>query len=152
MNSPKLVNKKARFEYEVMDEIEAGMVLLGMEVKSLRLGRGSINEAFVRIIKDEAFLVNATIPGYQFADTREYDPKRSRKLLLKRKEIEFLKSKLDGANLTLIPIKIRERRNKYRLVVGLARGKKQYEKREGIKRRDLQREVEREIKNKIRIN
>jgi SsrA-binding protein len=144
-----LTNKKARFEYSILEEFEAGMELLGSEVKIIRLGRGSLSEAHVRILGGQAYLVNANFPSYEYSRIEDYDPKRSRRLLLKKKEIEYLDQKTRGEKLVLIPIRIVLKRNRYKLLVGLARSKKQYEKREDIKRRDIEREVARD--NKLRL-
>ncbi len=143
-----IINKKAKFEYAILEGVEAGMVLSGAEVKSLRLGRGSLNEAFVRLTNGEAFLVNANIPGYKYADLTEYEPTRSRKLLMSRKELAALGAKLKSGNYSLVPLKIYPKGRVLKLLVGLGRGKKQYEKREVIKRRDLEREAQREAKGR----
>ena len=146
MKNKTIVNKRAKFEYEILDEVEAGMVLEGREVKSLRLGRGSIVDAFVRITDGEAYLVNANIPGYTFADLTDYDPLRTRKLLMNKKELEALDSKMKSGKLNLVPLKIYPKGRVLKVLVGLARGKKQYQKKEVIKRRDLDREAKREMK------
>lgn len=142
-----IVNKKARFEYEIIEELEAGLVLLGPEVKSLRLGRGNLTDAFVHISEGEAYLVNADIIGYSFADLTDYDPRRRRKLLLSKKQIDSLEQKAKSGRYSLIPLKIYPKGNVFKLSVALARGKKQYEKREAIKRRDLEREAKTELKH-----
>jgi len=144
-----VVNKKARFEYEIIEELEAGLVLLGPEVKSLRLGRGNLTDSFVHISEGEAYLVNADIIGYSFADLTDYDPRRRRKLLLSKKEISSLEQKVKTGRYSLIPLKIYPKGNVFKVAVAVARGKKQFEKREAIKRRDLEREARTEIKLRV---
>ncbi len=143
----KIVNRKARFKFEILDKFEAGVVLLGMEVKSIREGRIKFDEAFVKNIDGELWLVNAHIPAYQFADSRNYQPARSRKLLLHKKEILSLCQKMEKGKLTLIPLSCYTKKGKIKLQIALARGKKKWQKKEKIKRRDLEREVQRELKN-----
>src|SRR3989344_1147876 len=140
----KIVNKKALHEYTILERFEAGIHLLGSEVKSLKGGHASLEGAFVRVIGSEAYLVNAQIFPYIYARPEGYDPKRTRKLLLHKKELTSLKSKLDGANLTLVPLSWYTKGSLVKLEVGLARGKKQYEKREAKKREDQKRELEQE--------
>ncbi len=140
-----IVNRKAKQKYQVLDEFEAGLVLVGTEVKSLRLGRGSITEAFVRIKDGEMWVHNLLIPAYQGAD-ENYDPGRARKLLVHKREILSLEKKMEGKNLTLVPLRCYFRNNRVKLGVGLARGKRQFERKEELKRRDLQRELRRDFK------
>lgn len=146
----KIVNKKATFDYEILDRFEAGILLIGAEVKSLREGHAKLDGAFVRIIASEAYLVNAQIFPYVYARPENYDPKRTRKLLFHRKELVSLKSKMDGANLTLIPIAWYTKGPFVKLEVGLARGKKQYEKREKKRKEEQKRELEREFRGKVK--
>jgi SsrA-binding protein len=151
--SSRIVNRKARFEYQILETVEAGVALEGREVKSLRLGRGSLSEAFVMIRDGEAYLHNANIPGYGFSDLRDYEPTRARKLLLHRSELESLAQKVKGANLALVPVEILLKRGKFKVLVGLARGKQQHEKRSVIRQRrqrDLEREVKRDMKLRLR--
>lgn len=146
----KIVNKKARYEYEIGETVEAGLVLMGIEVKSLRMGRGSIKEAFVRVTDGEAFLVNADIPGYGFADLRDYDSRRTRKLLLHTKEIEAVAQRAQGKSMSLIPLSIYLKKGKFKLLVGVGKGRREYEKKEVKKKRDLEREVKKDWKEKLR--
>lgn len=146
----KIVNKKATFDYDILDRFEAGIILSGQEVKSLRGGHGKLEGSFVRLMNAEAYLVNAQIFPYAFARTEGYDPKRTRKLLLHRKEIVSLISKIEGSNLTLIPLSWYTTGRRVKLEVGLARGKKQYQKREKIRREDQKRELEREFRGKVK--
>ncbi len=143
-------NSRARFEYAIGDMVEAGVVLEGREVKSLRSGRGSIRDAFVRIVDGEAWLLNTDIPGYGFADLRDYDPRRSRKLLLHKKEIQVLEQATGKKSVSLVPLKMYLKKGVFKVLVGVGRGKKEYEKREVKKRRDLEREVRRDYKAQLK--
>ncbi len=142
-----LINKKARFDYEITKTLQAGIALIGAEVKSLRNKSGSLNGSFVKIIGHEAFLINAQITPYKFADNRQYDPKRTRKLLLKKKEIYQLLEATQQKNWTVVPLKMELFGNKIKLTLGLGRGKKQFEKRAKIKERDEKRKIATMIKN-----
>lgn len=148
----KIVNKKAFHDYTILEHFEAGIALTGAEVKSLKGGHAQLDGAFVRIIGSEGYLVNAQIFPYQFArpPAGGYDPRRTRKLLFHKSEIIHLTSKIDGANLTLIPISWYTKGPLVKLDVALARGKKQYEKREVIRKEDQKRELEREFRGKIK--
>lgn len=146
----KIVNKKAYFDYTILDRFEAGINLMGAEVKSLKGGHASLEGSFVRLIGSEAYLVNAQIFPYPYARLEHYDPKRTRKLLLHKKEIISLKSKLEGSSLTLVPLFWYTKGPLIKLEVGLARGKKQYEKREEKKREDVKRELEQEFRGKVK--
>lgn len=146
----KIVNKKATYDYEILDRFETGIALYGSEVKSLREGHGKLDGSFVRIIGSEAYLVNAHIFPYVYARPEGYDPARTRKLLLHKRELISLKSKIDGANLTLIPLSWYTKGPLIKLEVGLARGKKQYEKREKKRREVQKRELEREFRGKVK--
>jgi SsrA-binding protein len=150
MTFKSILNKKAFHDYEVIDEIEVGIVLTGPEVKSIRLGRASLRDSHVRIIGGQAYVLGLTINPYANARQEDYDPKGSRKLLLHRQEISKLIGKLDQKNITLIPLKIYQKHNRFKLKLGLARGKKQYQKKEVLKQRDLEREARRSIKDRIR--
>lgn len=130
-------NKKARFNFTIEDEIEAGMVLVGSEVKSLREGKASILESYVAEIKGELFLVNANISEYKGANRFNHDPKRNRKLLLHKKQIDKLTGKMKVKGYSLIPIKIYfNKKNVAKLIIGMGKGKKLYDKRASIKERD----------------
>jgi SsrA-binding protein len=143
----KIINKKAKFDYQIFDRLEAGIVLTGAEVKSIKNSHISLKESFVKIINKELFLINANISPYKFADNSKYDPKKTRKLLAKKKEILSLEKKMESKNLTLIPISIYTKNNKIKLEIALAKGKKQFEKRESKKRQDQNREQEKALKN-----
>ena len=141
-------NKKARFNYEILETFEAGMELFGFEVKSLRAGHGSLEGAFVGIRGGEAYLLNATIPPYQPKNVpREYDPLRARRLLLTKKEIARIASFERQKHLTIIPISVYHKKRNLKLSIAIARGKKKFDKREIIKRRETDREVRRSLKN-----
>ena len=150
----KIVNKKALFDYQILDRLEAGVSLTGAEVKSLRSGHAKLDGSFVRIIGTEAYLINAQIFPYTYASPPAgggtYDPKRTRKLLFHRKELVSLKSKIDGANLTLIPLSWYTKGPFVKLEVGLARGKKQFEKREKMRQDVQKRELERDFRGKVK--
>lgn len=137
-------NPKVSFDYEILETIEAGLVLAGHEVKSIKTGKVSIKGSYVKIINGEPFLIGATISPYQPANTlKDYDPQRSRKLLLSKKEISALIGTSQAHGLTLVPLKIYDKKGRLKLLVGIARGKKKYDKRETIKRKDTQRAKER---------
>lgn len=146
----RIFNRKASFEYTIQEKLEAGVQLLGSEVKSLRNGQASLEGSFVKMVGLEAFLVNAQIHPYSYARPEGYDPKRTRKLLLHKKQIIALKSKLDTGNLTLIPIAWYNNGSLFKLEIGLAKGKKQFEKREVKRRKDMKRELEREYRGKVK--
>lgn len=141
----KITNKKAYFNYQISETFEAGINLYGAEVKSVRLGKADLTGSFIKIIGGEAYLVNAKIFPYQNALIENYDQNRTRKLLLHKKEIISLKSKMDGANLSLIPVSLYLKNGFIKAEIGLGKGKKQYEKRESIKKKDIQRDLEREL-------
>jgi SsrA-binding protein len=135
-------NRKARHEFEILDEWEAGLVLLGTEVKALRDGKISLDEAYGRVDGGEVFLVGAHIEPYTHAGPRNHAPTRKRKLLLHRLEIRKLKAKVTQKGLTLIPLAVFfNERGLAKIVLGLGRGKKLHDKRQDVKRRDAQREM-----------
>jgi len=143
-------NKKAFHDYTILDRLETGIQLTGAEVKSLKGGHATLDGAFVRLVGSEAYLVNAQIFPFLYARPEGYDPRRTRKLLMHKKELLSLKSKSEGANLTLIPISWYTKGPLIKLEIGLARGKKQYEKREAKRKADQRRELEREYRGKIK--
>jgi len=146
----KVVNKKAHFDYEILEVIEAGIVLTGAEAKSARLGQVDMDHAFVKMTGDEANIVNLHIYPYKFAADPDYEPMRSRKLLLNAKEVLAIANKIKQGRLTVVPTAMYTRGPLVKLEIGLARGKKIYEKREAIKKRDLDRDIERELRPKDR--
>jgi SsrA-binding protein len=140
----KILNKRASFDYQLEEHFEAGINLTGAEVKAVKLGHADLTGSHVRVTGSEAYLINAQIFPYQFARPDNYDERRTRKLLLHRKQILSLKAKMDGQNLTVVPVSMYTTRNLIKLELALAKGKKQYEKKESKKKKDLDRELERE--------
>ncbi|HCS20688.1 MAG TPA: SsrA-binding protein [Bacteroidetes bacterium] len=137
-------NKRAKFEYEFIDKYEAGLQLLGTEVKSLRLGNASIAEAYCAFDDGELFLINAHIAEFKFGNINNHEPLRRRKLLLRKKELAKLEYKLKDKGLTIIPIRIfQSERGFAKIEIALAKGKKSFDKREDIKKRDVEREIAR---------
>jgi SsrA-binding protein len=139
-------NRKARYNYFIEDTYEAGMVLLGTEVKSLRLGRINLKDAFARIKKGEVFVHQIHIGMYPFASYNNHEPLRKRKLLLHKYEIKKLYGKANEKGYSLIPLKVYFSHGKVKLTLALAKGKRKYDKRETIRRRDEQRDLERSKK------
>jgi SsrA-binding protein len=141
-------NRKAYFEYTIDDLYEAGLVLRGTEVKSLRLGKANIADAYARFREGELFLLNAHISPYPHAAGENHDPTRPRKLLLHRRELKRLLGKLTERGYTLIPLKLYFKNEHAKVELGLAKGKKKADKRETIRRREEQRELERARKRR----
>ncbi|MFJ1522208.1 SsrA-binding protein SmpB [Spiroplasma sp. ald] len=133
------VNKKARYNYEIIETHEVGIVLTGSEIKSIRNNDVSINEAFVIIRKNEAFVINMIIAQYKFSTSYVPDADRTRKLLLHKKEIKKILQRIKLERLTLVPLKLYLKNNYAKLEIALVRGKKNYDKRETIKQRDNER-------------
>lgn len=140
------VNKRARFDYEISDVYEAGMVLQGTEVKSLREGRVSLQDAYADIQHGELYLLQAHIDQYEQGNRFNHDPDRRRKLLLHKGEIRRLVGKTQEKGLTLIPTRMYFSRGKAKVELGLAKGKKAYDKRQTLKRRTAEREIERALR------
>ena len=141
----KVLNRRAKFDYQLFEKFEAGIVLTGAEVKSVKMGRLSLEEAFVRVKDGEAYLFNATIPAYPYSSPRDYQPQRTRKLLLHRQEITSLGSKMKQKNLTLVPVSCYTKRGKIKLEIALGKGKKKFEKKKTIKKRDIERQLKGEL-------
>lgn len=141
-------NKKAYADYFIDETIEAGIVLTGTEVKSLRQGKANLKDSYVIIKDNEAWLLNCHISPYSHGNIFNHDPLRTRKLLLHRKEIERLRGKIQQQGYTLIPLKLYFKGPYVKVEIGLARGRKKYEKRDIIKKKEAQREIERALKNK----
>ena len=142
-------NRKAYFNYEILETLEAGIELRGYEVKAVKSGRASITGAFATIKDEQIWLTNADIPPYQPKNTpADYDPQRSRRLLLKKSEITYLIGKLQSERLTVVPLKLYNKGGRIKVELGLARGKRKYEKRETIKKRETQREIRRTLKSR----
>ena len=142
-------NRKARHDYFVDEVIEAGIVLQGTEVKSLRAGRANLKDSYATIDNGEVFLHNAHISEYEYGNRNNHDPLRSRKLLLHREEIQKLIGRTRDKGYTLIPLKIYFRNGKAKVELALARGKKQYDKRQAIAERDARRRIEHTLKERL---
>jgi SsrA-binding protein len=141
-------NRRARYEYAVLDTLECGIVLSGSEVKSLRTGHLSLDDAYARIRSGEVWLLGCDIPEYTYANRLNHEPKRPRKLLLHRREIRKFAQQATEKNLTLIPLKVYFKRGRAKVLLGLCRGKKQYDKREAKKKADVKREIDRELRGR----
>jgi len=143
----KIFNKKARFEYELMGEgVEAGISLLGAEAKSVREGRVDISQAAVRILGDEAYLINANIPA---TGIQKYDSTRMRKLLMHRGEILSLTTKMKAKRLQIVPVRVYNKGRLIKLYLELGKGKRRFEKKEAIKRHDINRDIQAALKNAV---
>ncbi|MFI5237464.1 MAG: SsrA-binding protein SmpB [Ignavibacteriales bacterium] len=141
------VNRKARYEYEILQTFEAGIVLVGTEVKSLRQGKANLVDGYGKIEKGEAWLVSVHINQYTQGNINNHDPQRERKLLLNKNELRKLIGKTKEKGLTLIPLRLYFKNGKVKVELALAKGKKVYDKRRDIAKKDFQREQERRIKN-----
>ena len=142
-------NQRARFDYEILEELEAGMELLGFEVKSLRAKRGSLKGSRVVARGGEAYLVGATIPAWQIANApKGYAPERTRRLLLSQKEIAHISSAEGQQGLTIVPLAVYNRGRTLKLSIAIVRGKKKQDKRQTIRAREEKRNIERSLKNK----
>ena len=142
-----IFNKRARFEYELLDEIEAGIVLTGTEIKSLRSSKASITEAFCQIINSELYIINMSIDEYKLGTFYNHKTKRERKLLIHKRELQKFERKLKDAGNTIIPLKLYINENgKAKVLISLARGKKLFDKRESIKDRENKRNMDRIMK------
>jgi len=140
-------NKKVGFNFELLERYEAGVELLGTEVKSLRNGQGKLDGSHVIVRGDEAYLVGASIPAFQKANApKDYDPERIRRLLLKKKEILELFTESEKRGLTVVPVRWYNKNSKLKLEIAVGRGKKKHDKREAIKGRDTKRSIERILK------
>jgi SsrA-binding protein len=142
----KVINKKFNREYTSLETYEAGIVLSGAEAKTVRQGIVKLEESFVKIINGEVFVINLQIPAYKFARTEGYDPARTRKLLLNKKEIIQLTTKLASSNLTIIPVSCYNKDNHIKLEIALAKGKKTWEVKRVEKDRDVKRDDEKELR------
>ena len=151
---PKLIpiasNRRALHDYEILEKIEAGLVLRGPEVKSMREGRANLSDAYAVLRRGEAFLVNAHVSPYDKAGRENPDPRRERKLLLNRSEIARLTVKVAERGLTLVPLALYFKNGRAKVELGLARGKRMYDKRETIRRREQEREMERAVRDRER--
>ena len=141
-------NKKANFDYFIEEEIECGIVLKGTEIKSIRNGQANIKDCYTIIKNGEVFLLNMFISKYENGSIFNHDERRTRKLLLNKREILKLRDKVEISGYTLIPIKLYFKGNKAKILLGIAKGKKNYDKRESIKEKDVKRDIEKALKNK----
>jgi SsrA-binding protein len=141
-----VTNRKARHEYEILEMLEAGLVLLGSEVKSLREGKANLNDAYAWTRQGEIWVSGMHISPYEQNTVQKLDPLRERKLLLKRNEIRKLSRRVEEKGFTLIPLRLYFKKNIVKVELGLARGKRQYDKKEAIAKRDAKRDMEREQK------
>jgi SsrA-binding protein len=139
-------NKKARYEYHIMDTIEAGIALVGSEVKSLRAGKANLADGYASIKNGEAFLMNFHISEFKQANVNNHEPTRPRKLLLHKKEIRKLEKQTNEKGNTIVPLSVYLKNGKVKVELAIARGKKLYDKRESIARKDLERDQARKIK------
>ena len=145
------VNRRARHEYAVEETLEAGIALTGTEIKSIRAGRVNLAEAYARIEKGEAWLIGAHIAPYEQGNRNNHEPTRTRKLLLHRDQIAELVGRTQAKGFTLVPLKLYIRNGMAKLEIGIARGKKAYDKRRTIAKRDARRELERSTKERVRM-
>ena len=141
-------NRKARHEYEVLEKLECGIVLVGSEVKSLRAGHMSLDEAYGRVDKGEVWLVGCDIQEYKNANELNHEPKRRRKLLMHRREIAKFAAKAYEKNLTLVPLKMYFKEGRAKVMMDLCRGKKTFDKRESLKKKDMQRDIDRALRQR----
>ena len=140
-------NKRATHEFAIIETFEAGLQLTGTEVKSLRAGRTQLRDGYVRIERGEAWLVQVNVSAYEQGNRANPDPERRRKLLLHRREIEYLDGKVRTQGLTIVPLRLYLSHNRVKVEIGLARGKKQWDKRQDVAKRDAQRDMERATAN-----
>jgi len=141
-------NKKASFDYFIEEELECGIVLKGTEIKSIRNGQANIKDCYAIVKNNEVFLLNMYIAKYNDASIFNHDERRTRKLLLNKKEILKLRDKVEISGYTLVPIKLYFKGNKAKILLGVCKGKKNYDKRESIKEKDVKRDIEKALKNK----
>lgn len=141
-------NRRARHEYEILETLECGIALVGSEVKSLRNGKLSLDEAYARVKAGEVWLLGADIPEYTQANRFNHDPRRPRKLLLHRREIEKFAAKAYQEGLTLVPLKVYFKRGRVKVLLGIGRGRKTYDKRQKLKKKSMQRDIDRAMRGR----
>ena len=141
-----ILNRKVNFDYEIVDTFETGIVLTGTEIKSIRLGKCNLKDSYAIIKNNEIFILNMHISQYEQGNRFNHDETRTRKLLMHKKEILKLRDKLEIEGFTLVPIKLYFKGSKAKLLIGLAKGKKNYDKRESIKKKDIERQIAKELK------
>ena len=140
-------NRKVNFDYEIIDTFEAGIVLTGTEIKSIRLGKCNLKDSYAIIKNNEIFILNMHISQYEQGNRFNHEETRTRKLLMHKKEILKLRDKLEIDGFTLVPIKLYFKGSKAKLLIGLAKGKKNYDKRESIKKKDIEKQLAKDLKN-----
>lgn len=136
-----ILNRRARYDYSVVEEYEAGIVLTGTEIKSIRMGRMNIKDSYAIVRNEEVYLLNAHVSSYEKGNIFNHDEDRTRKLLLNKREIKKINNKLSLEGYTLVPLKVYFVRGRAKILLGLGKGKKNYDKREDIKKRDMEREI-----------
>ena len=141
-----IVNRKAKYNYQIFDTVEAGIVLTGTEIKSLRLGKANIRDSYVRVKNGEMYIINMHISGYENGNIFNHDETRERKLLLHKKEILKFRDKIRLEGYTIVPLKVYLVKGRAKILIGLAKGKKNYDKREDIKKRDIERNIRTRLK------
>lgn len=139
-------NRRVRHDYVILETMEAGVILTGQEVKSVRLKRVNLHEAFIKVVGNDAMLINANISQYDFSPGLNYDATRSRKLLLHRRQIALLRESLQVKGLAALPLAIGISHHYIKIIIGIGKGKKTYQKKELLKRRDLERETKKAMK------
>lgn len=149
---PKIENRKARHEYHIDETYEAGIVLKGTEVKSIRAGKASLQECYAQMKLGEVWLINMYIKPYEFGSYQNHEERRERKLLLNRKEIREIDKRISQKGFTLVPLKLYFKGGRVKILLGLARGKKKFDKRDDIKEQDMRRELDRRVKGSYSVN
>ena len=139
-------NKKARFDYQILEKFEAGLVLMGSEVKSIRAGKINLKDSYVSFRNNEAFLQNAHISVYTASSYNNHDPERLRKLLLNKKEIDKIQGSVQAKSLTCVPLRMYFKNGRIKIEIGLGKGKKAHDKRDSIKKREMNREMQKSLK------
>ncbi len=141
-----ILNRKAKYNYQIFETVEAGIVLTGTEIKSLRLGKANIKDSYVRVKNNEMYIINMHISSYDNGNIFNHDETRERKLLLHKKEIFKFRDKIKLESYTIIPLKVYLVKGRAKVLIGLAKGKKNYDKREDIKKRDIERNIRARLK------
>ncbi len=141
-----ILNRKAKYNYQIFETVEAGIVLTGTEIKSLRLGKANIKDSYARVKNNEIFLINMHISSYDNGNIFNHDETRERKLLLHKKEILKFRDKIKLEGYTIVPLKVYLKNGRAKVLIGLAKGKKNYDKREDIKKRDIERSIRARLK------
>lgn len=139
-------NRKAKFDYEILETYEAGIVLTGTEIKSVRLGNVNLKDSYGIIKNNEIYILNMHISEYKEGNIFNHDEKRTRKLLLHKKEILKIRDKVNLDGITLVPLKLYFKKNKVKILLGIGKGKKTYDKREAIKKKDIEKEIKKQMK------